>query len=201
MLGTSNTVWATVPVRAVLAISPATCGIADQSLFVILSPAFERNVSQFSTAYLAFHPQESQEGPTASCLCFVIPDGQRTMRTCLGASEHLSSASMLPSGWTDNAVLLHCEGYCLYRPQLAREAMTAAKQAGALVSIDLASFECVANCKAALLELLQDGLLDLVFANEEEAFALLEAVGQQVPPGGEQTRAQAVAPVLLAEDI
>eukprot|EP00878_Enallax_costatus_P015473 GHUV01016208.1.p1 GENE.GHUV01016208.1~~GHUV01016208.1.p1 ORF type:complete len:314 (+),score=77.91 GHUV01016208.1:810-1751(+) len=189
MLGTSNTVWATVPVRAVLAISPATCGIADQSLFVILSLAFERNVSQFSTAYLAFHPQESQEGPTASCLCFVTPDGQRTMRTCLGASEHLSSASMLPSGWTDNAVLLHCEGYCLYRPQLAREAMTAAKQAGALVSIDLASFECVANCKAALLELLQDGLLDLVFANEEEAFALLEAVGQQVPPGGDKVEA------------
>lgn len=91
---------------------------------------------------------------------------------------------MLPRGWTDNAVLLHCEGYCLYRPQLAKEAMTAAKQAGALVSIDLASFECVANCKAALMELLQDGLIDLVFANEEEAFALLEVIGPEATVGG-----------------
>lgn len=59
--------------------------------------------------------QESCEGPTASCLCFVTPDGQRTMRTCLGASAHLTSSSMLPQGWPARAALLHCEGYCLYR--------------------------------------------------------------------------------------
>lgn len=98
------------------------------------------------------------------------------MRTCLGASAHLTSSTMLPTGWCSGAVLLHCEGYCLYRPQLAREAMSEARKAGALVSIDLASFECVANCKQALLELLQEGLIDLVFANEEEAFALLDEV-------------------------
>jgi sugar/nucleoside kinase (ribokinase family) len=57
--------------------------------------------------------------------------------------------------------------------------MREAKQHGALVSIDLASFECVANCKQPLLELLQEGLIDLVFANEEEAIALLEVVGGQ----------------------
>lgn len=90
--------------------------------------------------------QESPAGPTATCLCFVTPDGQRTMRTCLGASAHLTSADQLPAGWCEGAVLLHCEGYCLYRPQLAAEAMRRAKQAGALVSLDLASFECVQNC-------------------------------------------------------
>lgn len=90
--------------------------------------------------------QETSEGPTATCLCFVTPDGQRTMRTCLGASAHLSTADQLPAGWCSGAVLVHCEGYCLYRPQLAREALSRAKQAGALVSIDLASFECVQNC-------------------------------------------------------
>jgi sugar/nucleoside kinase (ribokinase family) len=90
--------------------------------------------------------QETSAGPTATCLCFVTPDGQRTMRTCLGASAHLTAAEQLPAGWCDETLLLHCEGYCLYRPQLAREAMSRAKQAGALVSIDLASFECVQNC-------------------------------------------------------
>jgi hypothetical protein len=32
----------------------------------------------------------------------------------------------------------------MYRPQLPREAMAAAKKAGALVSLDLASFEVIA---------------------------------------------------------
>lgn len=128
--------------------------------------------------------QESCQGPTASCLCFVTPDGQRTMRTCLGASAHLTSSSMLPVGWNTGLTLLHCEGYCLYRPQLAQQAMVAAKEAGGLVSIDLASFECVANCKHALLRLLQQGLIDMVFANEEEAYALLEEVGQDTDVAG-----------------
>lgn len=68
------------------------------------------------------------------------------MRTCLGASAHLQSAEQLPQDWCNGTLLLHCEGYCLYRPQVAREAMARAKAAGALVSIDLASFECVQNC-------------------------------------------------------
>jgi hypothetical protein len=63
------------------------------------------------------------------------------MRTCLGASLELQSASMVPPAWADNCALLHCEGYCLYRPHLAAEMMRAAKKAGALVSMDLASFE------------------------------------------------------------
>lgn len=37
--------------------------------------------------------------------------------------------------------LLHCEGYCLYRPALTKELTLAAKEKGALVSMDLASFE------------------------------------------------------------
>ena len=42
------------------------------------------------------------------------------------------------------------EGYTLYRPELARAAMRAAKARGALVSLDLASFEVVRNCRQGL---------------------------------------------------
>lgn len=63
------------------------------------------------------------------------------MRTCLGASLELQSASQIGSEWCRDLALLHCEGYCLYRPKLAREMMQAAKAAGAVVSMDLASFE------------------------------------------------------------
>ncbi len=41
---------------------------------------------------------ESGSGqPSARCLCFVTPDGQRTMRTCLGASLELQRVSQLPN--------------------------------------------------------------------------------------------------------
>ena len=49
--------------------------------------------------------------------------------------------SQIASDWNHGIQLLHCEGYCLYRPQLAKEMMMTAKAAGALVSMDLASFE------------------------------------------------------------
>ena len=71
--------------------------------------------------------------PTASCHCLITPDGERTMRTCLGAATELVSVQQLPAGWADGLQLLHCEGYCLWRPQLAVGAMRAAREAGAQV--------------------------------------------------------------------
>lgn len=130
---------------------------------------------------------------SAQCLSLVEKGGQRTMRTYLGASlkmgashfdEHVerlafeggrggddanAKSSITPSSST----LLHVEGYTLYRPELARTAMAAAKRRGALVSLDLASFEVVRNCRAQLTSLLEDGLVDLLFCNEDEAAELL----------------------------
>lgn len=71
--------------------------------------------------------------PTATCICLITPDGERTMRPHLGAAAELKSAKQLPKGWTQGCRLLHCEGYCLYRPELAAGAMQAAKDAGAEV--------------------------------------------------------------------
>ena len=107
---------------------------------------------------------------TATCLCLVTPDGQRTMRTSLCAARELDTPQLLPPqlGGATAApgaeacapagplALLHCEGYCLYRAGVAAAAMHAAHAAGARVSIDLASFEVVQSCWAAL-----DGLLQV----------------------------------------
>ena len=118
------------------------------------------------------------DSPTATCFCLVTPDGQRTMRTCLGASLELKSTSQLTPSWCPPSLtLLHCEGYCLYRPTLCKEVMIECKKAGALVSMDLASFELVRNCKESLMEILELGLLDLVFANEEEAAEMAVDLG------------------------
>jgi len=112
----------------------------------------------------------------------VEPSGQRTMRTCLGAAAELTACSQLANCWSPPA-LLHCEGYVLYKPALARGAMSAAKRNGSLVSLDLASFETVRNCRSTLMALLREGLVDVVFCNEEEAAALSEDGGS----GGSST--------------
>uniref|UniRef100_A0A7S0VBZ2 Carbohydrate kinase PfkB domain-containing protein n=1 Tax=Polytomella parva TaxID=51329 RepID=A0A7S0VBZ2_9CHLO len=144
------------------------------------------------------------DSESARALCWVTPDGQRTMRTCLGASLGLRSSSQLPEDWLSAsngsmnqlspAQLLHLEGYALYRPQLVQEVIPEAKAKGCLVSIDLASFELVKSVvskhsdgdegeqKQALPEALLNSLiksknLDLIFANEEEACELSTALG------------------------
>jgi sugar/nucleoside kinase (ribokinase family) len=122
----------------------------------------------------------------------VTPDGQRTMRTCLGAAGELKSMTQLERVWRPPA-LLHCEGYVLFKPELARGAMRAARAAGALVSLDLASFETVGACRPALLALLGEGLVDVVFANEEEAAALAADPSAPTVGGDDDETARAAA--------
>ncbi|PNH08176.1 putative diflavin flavoprotein A 6 [Tetrabaena socialis] len=90
---------------------------------------------------------------------------------------------------------------CMLSPsarQLAREMMSAARAAGATVSIDLASFELVRNCKEALLGLLQEGLVDLIFANEEEALTLCSELGLAGPDASAEEAVEAAQRFLLS---
>ena len=57
--------------------------------------------------------------------------------------------------------------------------MRAAKAKGALVSLDLASFEVVRHCKATLVRILETGVVDLLFANEDEAELELTGAGRK----------------------
>lgn len=121
---------------------------------------------------------------SAQCLSLVEKGGQRTMRTYLGASLRMGAADFPEEEALAGARLLHIEGYTLYRPELAKAAMKAAKARGALVSLDLASFEVVRNCRAQLLDILEDGVVDLLFANEDEALELVGVDGDGVMAGG-----------------
>ena len=68
--------------------------------------------------------------PTATCLCLVSRDGQRTMRTCLGAAALLREEKQLPRGWSEGAVAVHVEGYALWREGLAAGATGVARCEG-----------------------------------------------------------------------
>jgi len=124
-------------------------------------------------AKLIEHVNEGREIGSARCLCLVDEFGQRTMRTYLGASAR-TTAEDLPIDAFDGIDVLHMEGYVLYKPDLVKRACALAKaNPGALVSIDLASFEVVRHCRAALSEVLESGLIDVIFCNEDEARELV----------------------------
>ncbi len=106
---------------------------------------------------------------TAQCLSMVTPDGERTMRTHLGAAASMQPADIPPEAFA-GCRHVHIEGYLLFNRDLMIYVLRTAASAGCTVSLDLASFEVVNDAKSCLPELL-DQYVDIVFANEEEAEA------------------------------
>lgn len=107
--------------------------------------------------------------PNARCLSLVTPDGERTMRTDLGAAMTLAPEEITAADFADTAHV-HVEGYLLFNRALALRVLQAAKEAGCTVSLDLASFEVVGAAADILPDLLKT-YVDVVFANEDEARA------------------------------
>ena len=109
------------------------------------------------------------EVPNARCLSMVTPDGERTMRTDLGAAMTLAPEEVSAADFEgcDHA---HIEGYLLFNEALMRRVLESAKEAGCTVSLDLASFEVVNATSEILPDILRD-YVDIVFANEEEGEA------------------------------
>ena len=107
--------------------------------------------------------------PTGNVLSIITPDAQRTMFTFLGASSETDPGSITPELFTDVA-LVHVEGYLLFNHDLIRATLDAAKTAGSLVSLDLASFTVVEAAKELLGELCEK-YVDILIANEDEARA------------------------------
>ncbi|MGD9366827.1 MAG: adenosine kinase [Desulfobacteraceae bacterium] len=106
---------------------------------------------------------------TAQCLSLVTPDGERTMRTHLGAAASMELADITPDAFT-GCRHVHIEGYLLFNRDLLVHVLQTAKSAGCSISLDLASFEVVNNSKERLPDLLKK-YVNIVFANEEEAEA------------------------------
>lgn len=112
---------------------------------------------------LVNHPELS----TGRVLALVTPDGERTMRTCLGAAGALELSSVESAAFT-GAQLVVVEGYSLFNPDLARAIVRGAKAAGCKIALDLAAIEVVAANRAVIEELFEVGI-DVVFSNKDEA--------------------------------
>lgn len=111
--------------------------------------------------------KHSDVEPTGKCLSLITPDSERTMRTFLGASGTLSPSEVTPDDFAGYDVA-HIEGYLLFNPALIKRVLECAREAGAKVSLDLASPEVVRAGGEGLHALVRE-YVDYLFANEEEA--------------------------------
>jgi sugar/nucleoside kinase (ribokinase family) len=115
--------------------------------------------------------------PTGRVLSIVTPDAQRSMFTYLGAASELMPDEIAGCSFLDAAVV-HVEGYLLFNNDLIIKALSRAKEDGAMVSLDLASYTVVESSKA-LLETLVTEYVDILIANEDEAAAFTGHVDEQ----------------------
>ena len=108
--------------------------------------------------------------PSGRVQALVTADGERTFATCLGAAAEMCADDIQPEllqGWD----IFYVEGYLVANPTMLRKAIETAKAQGMTIAIDLASYNVVEESRDFLLELINN-YVDIVFANEKEAFAL-----------------------------
>ena len=108
--------------------------------------------------------------PTGRCLILVTPDAQRTMNTCPGASHELRPDS-LDEDLIRSAAVLYLEGY-LWGPEQPRKTMLKAAeiahQAGRSVAFTLSESLCIPGRREGVQGMIDAGLIDLLFANDDE---------------------------------
>ena len=109
------------------------------------------------------------ETPSGRVQALVTADGERTFATCLGAAAEMCANDIKPElfqGWD----IFYVEGYLVANPTMLKKAIETAKAQGMTIAIDLASYNVVEESHDFLLDLVNN-YVDIVFANEKEAFA------------------------------
>ena len=109
------------------------------------------------------------ETPSGRVQALVTADGERTFATCLGAAAEMCAYDINPElfqGWD----IFYVEGYLVANPTMLKKAIETAKAQGMTIAIDLASYNVVEESHDFLLDLVNN-YVDIVFANEKEAFA------------------------------
>lgn len=115
---------------------------------------------------------KTQGGATGVASTFISPNGQRTFATYLGVSSTLSLEDVLPE-MLEGYDILYVEGYLVQNYALIDNVMQIAKKMGMTICLDLASYNIVEEQRGFFTYLLEQ-FVDIVFANEEESYAITE---------------------------
>ncbi len=108
--------------------------------------------------------------PTARCMIFVTPDGERSMNTYLGACVELQPQD-IEEDKVAGAAITYFEGY-LWDPPKAKDAIRLAAKIchrhKKRMAMTLSDAFCVDRYRDEFFELMRSGTVDIVFANESE---------------------------------
>jgi Sugar kinases, ribokinase family len=155
-----------------LAALGAKCGFVGQVAQDQLGEVFTHDIRAAGIDFSV--PARAGDPPTARCLIFVTPDGQRTMNTFLGASHYLP-AEALDEAAIAQAAVLYLEGY-LWDPEEPRAAMrkaiSAARGAGRKIAFTPSESFVIDRHRGDFLSLIAEGQIDVLFCNEHEMAAL-----------------------------
>jgi len=152
----------TIHALAGLGISCGYLGkIGNDLLGKIFSEEFKRNKIN---AHLII-----SEKDTGRVMGLVSPDSERTMATYLGAAADLKPEELHREIFSGYSVL-YIEGFLLQDHKLIETAIELAKKEKLLIALDLASYNVVEQNLHILKKLISEKV-DILFANEEEAFA------------------------------
>ena len=103
-------------------------------------------------------------------MCFITgANAERTFADYMGAALELVPEDLKPE-FFEGYDYFHIEGYLVQNQDLIRKAVQMAKEAGCIISIDMASNNVVESNEAFFHNLVEK-YIDIVFANESEARA------------------------------
>jgi adenosine kinase len=128
-------------------------------------------------AGVAFTTKAASDGPATGCSYILVTgDGERTMNTYLGAAQNLTPADIDPTEVAASKIV-YLEGY-LWDPKEAKDAFVKASkiahEAGRQVALTLSDAFCVDRYRGEFVELMRNGTVDLLFANEAELHSLYQ---------------------------
>tara|TARA_Y100000992_G_scaffold223648_1_gene155563 strand:- start:232 stop:1158 length:927 start_codon:yes stop_codon:yes gene_type:complete len=133
-----------------------------------LGHKYEEGLKKEKVKYL--YKKKKEVDDTGTCLILITPDSERTMCTYLGTAGKINEND-LDENTIKNSQLTFLEGY-LWDEGSPKKAFDKAINLSNITAMSLSDKFCVDRHKDSFLNLLKNKL-DIVFANEQEIFSLL----------------------------
>tara|TARA_Y100000816_G_C26065990_1_gene560236 strand:+ start:101 stop:1027 length:927 start_codon:yes stop_codon:yes gene_type:complete len=133
-----------------------------------LGEKYENGLKNENVNY--FYTKKKENIPTGSCLILITPDSERTMCAFLGVAGKINDKDV-EEKILKNAEITFLEGY-LWDEGEPKKAFDKAINCSKKVAMSLSDLFCVERHKQHFLDLVKNKL-DIVFANEQEIFSLL----------------------------
>lgn len=131
-----------------------------------LGSLFKSTMEQFGVKTEMLYGTKS----SGRCMVFITgANAERTFADYMGSALEMGPEDLKPE-YFQGYDYFHIEGYLVQNQDLISTAVQMAKEAGCLISIDMASYNVVES-NDAFLHNLVDKYVDIVFANETEARA------------------------------